>query len=134
MTKATFDKECKICQRPFTVFRWRNGNFSGYKQSQVCQTCAKLKNCCQSCILDLEFGMLNEKQKKTRKFLKPFLCLVCFVNLGLPTNVRDAGLAIPGLKEVIPINSANREWMQNQAEKKVIVFCFFCFFLDLTCS
>jgi hypothetical protein len=38
---------------------------------------------------------------------------------GLPTNVRDAGLAIPGLKEVIPINPANREWMQQQAEKRV---------------
>jgi hypothetical protein len=36
MMKAKFDKECKICQRPFTVFRWRNGISPGLK---VCQFC-----------------------------------------------------------------------------------------------
>ena len=25
MTKAEFEKECKICSRPFTIFRWRPG-------------------------------------------------------------------------------------------------------------
>ena len=27
-----------------------------YKKTEVCQTCAKLKNVCQTCLLDLEYG------------------------------------------------------------------------------
>ncbi|PSR86179.1 Zinc finger CCCH domain-containing protein [Actinidia chinensis var. chinensis] len=46
MTKADYDKECKICTRPFTVFRWRPGRDARYKKSEICQTCSKLKNVC----------------------------------------------------------------------------------------
>lgn len=28
-----------------------------YKKTELCHTCAKLKNCCQTCILDLQFGL-----------------------------------------------------------------------------
>jgi pre-mRNA-splicing factor RBM22/SLT11 len=101
MTKAKFDKECKLCQRPFHVFRWRNGSGSAqtsYCQTQVCNTCAKLKNCCQACILDLEFG--------------------------LPTHIRDAGLALnasadPLDTSKLPVNVANRDWYQQQAEREM---------------
>jgi hypothetical protein len=27
-----------------------------FKKTEVCQTCAKLKNVCQTCLLDLEYG------------------------------------------------------------------------------
>jgi len=57
MTKAQFDKECKICARPFTVFRWQPGGHARYKKTEICQTCAKVKNVCQTCLLDLEFGL-----------------------------------------------------------------------------
>ncbi|EFJ09312.1 hypothetical protein SELMODRAFT_428163 [Selaginella moellendorffii] len=43
MTKANFDKECKICARPFTVFRWKAGRDSRYKKTEICQTCSKLQ-------------------------------------------------------------------------------------------
>ena len=29
-----------------------------FKKTEVCQTCAKLKNVCQTCLLDLQYGGL----------------------------------------------------------------------------
>ena len=29
-----------------------------FKKTEVCQTCAKLKNVCQTCLLDLDYGKL----------------------------------------------------------------------------
>eukprot|EP01040_Poterioochromonas_malhamensis_P005941 gene5941-6387_t len=47
---------CKICDRPFTLFKWRPGR-EGYKKTEVCQACARLKNLCQCCILDMQLGL-----------------------------------------------------------------------------
>jgi pre-mRNA-splicing factor RBM22/SLT11 len=64
MTKADFDKECKICTRPFIVFRWKPGSTSRYKKTEICQTCAKVKNVCQTCLFDLQFGLPVEVRDK----------------------------------------------------------------------
>ncbi|VDK17376.1 unnamed protein product [Anisakis simplex] len=78
--------ECKICQRPFTNFRWMPGKGMRYKKTEVCQTCAKMKNVCQTCLLDLEFG--------------------------LPVQVRDHALQID---DDMPKQGANRDfYVQNQ--------------------
>nr|GMC64292.1 zinc finger CCCH domain-containing protein 49-like [Ipomoea batatas] len=68
MSKADYDKECKICSRAFTVFRWRPGRDARYKKTEICQTCSKLKNVCH----------LN----------------VCHLEYGLPVQVRDTALSI----------------------------------------
>ncbi|KAL3700426.1 hypothetical protein R1sor_018448 [Riccia sorocarpa] len=91
MTKANFDKECKICTRPFTVFRWRPGRDARYKKSEVCQTCSKLKNVCQVCLLDLEYG--------------------------LPVQVRDTALGI-NTSDVIPKSDVNREYFAEEQDRK----------------
>ncbi|KAJ2721018.1 Pre-mRNA-splicing factor slt11 [Coemansia sp. Benny D115] len=57
MTKEPMGKECKICSRAFTIFRWLPGRNMRYKKTEICTTCAKLKNVCQTCILDLEYGL-----------------------------------------------------------------------------
>lgn len=84
------------------MFRWRIGaGQNSYCQTEVCNTCAKLKNCCQACILDLEFG--------------------------LPTHIRDAGLALQSTtagasvhdSSKMPVNVANRDWYQQQAEREM---------------
>lgn len=64
MTKSEFARECKVCSRPFTVFRWKPGNNARYKKTEICQTCAKVKNVCQTCLFDLDFGLPVELRDK----------------------------------------------------------------------
>ena len=42
MMKDKFGKECSICERPFTTFRWCPGRGMRYKKTEICQTCAKV--------------------------------------------------------------------------------------------
>uniref|UniRef100_A0A7N0TGV0 Uncharacterized protein n=1 Tax=Kalanchoe fedtschenkoi TaxID=63787 RepID=A0A7N0TGV0_KALFE len=91
MTKADYDKECKICTRPFTVFRWRPGRDARFKKSEVCQTCSKLKNVCQVCVLDLEYG--------------------------LPVQVRDTALSINS-NDSIPKSDVNREYFAEEHDRR----------------
>ncbi|XP_052752298.1 pre-mRNA-splicing factor RBM22 [Galleria mellonella] len=92
MTKEKYGKECKICVRPFTVFRWCPGARMRFKKTEICQTCSKLKNVCQTCLLDLEYG--------------------------LPIQVRDAALKI---QDDLPRNEVNKEYyiqnLDNQMSK-----------------
>ncbi|KAK9095641.1 hypothetical protein Scep_027110 [Stephania cephalantha] len=94
MTKADYDKECKICTRPFTVFRWRPGRDARFKKTEVCQTCSKLKNVCQVCLLDLEYG--------------------------LPVQVRDTALAINS-NDTIPKSDVNREYFAEEHDRRARV-------------
>lgn len=76
------------CTRPFTVFSWSADRAHGRKKrTNICLTCARLKNCCQSCMLDLSFG--------------------------LPIVVRDAALKMvaPG-----PSSDINREYFAQNNE------------------
>ena len=52
-----------------------------FKKTEVCQTCCKLKNVCQTCLLDLEYG--------------------------LPVQVRDQALQ---MKNEMPKSDVNREY------------------------
>lgn len=79
------------CTRPFTVFSWSADRGQGRKRrTNVCLTCARLKNCCQSCMLDLSFG--------------------------LPIVVRDAALKMvaPG-----PQSDINREYFAQNNERAI---------------
>uniref|UniRef100_A0A8C4X1V9 Pre-mRNA-splicing factor RBM22 n=1 Tax=Eptatretus burgeri TaxID=7764 RepID=A0A8C4X1V9_EPTBU len=90
MTKERYGKECKICCRPFTVFRYCPGARMRYKKTEICQTCSKLKNVCQTCLLDLEYG--------------------------LPVQVRDTGLV---LRDEIPKSDVNKEYYTQNAEREI---------------
>lgn len=65
--------ECKICSKPFTVFKW-NAEFQdgtkSLKKTVICLTCARSKNRCQSCLLDLTFGIPIEMRDKLFKLAK----------------------------------------------------------------
>ncbi|TPX57976.1 hypothetical protein PhCBS80983_g03464 [Powellomyces hirtus] len=90
MTKQKHGKECKICGRPFTIFQWCPGAGMRNKKTECCQTCAKVKNVCQTCVLDLEFG--------------------------LPTQVRDTVLQSQG---DVPRSDVNREFFIASVEGKL---------------
>jgi len=91
MLKSPAHKECKICARPFTNFRWKAGPQGRYKNTEVCQTCAKLKNLCQTCLLDLQYH--------------------------LPVQVRDKFL---GQNQVaIPTQEANKNYFMEQVNRNV---------------
>ncbi len=90
MLKEEFGAECKICTRPFTVFRWKADRTARTKRTNICLTCARLKNCCQCCMLDLSFG--------------------------LPITVRDAALKMvaPG-----PESDVNKQFYAQEHEKEI---------------
>lgn len=62
-----------------------------FKKTEICQTCSKLKNVCQTCLLDLEFG--------------------------LPTQVRDAALKVQD--DDIPQSETNKEYYLQNVEKSI---------------
>ncbi|KAK7917683.1 RNA recognition domain-containing protein [Apiospora marii] len=91
MLKEDYGAECKLCTRPFTIFSWSGDRAHGRKKrTNICLTCARLKNCCQCCMLDLSFG--------------------------LPIAVRDAALKMvaPG-----PGSEINREYFAQNMEKEI---------------
>lgn len=86
MIKQTDGETCKICTRPFNVFRWQvNDGSKRSKKTLICKTCAVLKNCCQSCMLD--------------------------VNFLIPIDMRDTALKMAGLDHLVTelSNSRNSE-------------------------
>lgn len=90
MLKSDHAIECKLCTRPFTLFTWKADRTSRQKRTNVCLTCARLKNCCQCCMLDLTFG--------------------------LPIVIRDQALQMvaPG-----PESAINREYYAQNHEKEI---------------
>ncbi|KAF2731774.1 hypothetical protein EJ04DRAFT_514338 [Polyplosphaeria fusca] len=90
MLKEDYGAECKICTRPFTVFRFKADRTSRQKRTNICLTCARLKNSCQCCMLDLSFA--------------------------LPLPVRDAALKMvaPG-----PTSDVNRQYYAQAHEKEI---------------
>lgn len=62
-----------------------------FKKTEVCQTCSRMKNVCQTCLLDLEYG--------------------------LPIQVRDAALKV---QDDLPRSDVNKEYYIQNMDNQVI--------------
>ncbi len=72
MLKEDYGAECKLCTRPFTVFSWSVDRAQGRKKrTNICLTCARLKNACQCCIMDLQFGLPIAIRDKALEMIAP---------------------------------------------------------------
>ncbi|KAK3330690.1 hypothetical protein B0H66DRAFT_544615 [Apodospora peruviana] len=72
MLKEDYGAECKLCTRPFTVFSWAADRSHGRKKrTNICLTCARLKNACQCCIMDLQFGLPIVIRDKALELVAP---------------------------------------------------------------
>ena len=96
MTRDKKGGACKICERPFDIYRWRPGPKARFKKTEICQTCAKLKNVCQTCILDLEYGLPVQVRDEAIK---------------QQTN-SDSSIVLANM----PVQRANRDFMYEQIE------------------
>jgi pre-mRNA-splicing factor RBM22/SLT11 len=72
MLKEDHGAECRLCTRPFTVFSWAADRSHGRKKrTNICLTCARLKNACQCCIMDLQFGLPIIIRDKALELIAP---------------------------------------------------------------
>jgi len=73
------------------VFRWRPGADARFKKTEICQTCARAKNVCQTCVLDLDYQV--------------------------PVQVRDHALGQEA--QLLPKSDINREYFVQNLEKQI---------------
>lgn len=65
MLKKPLGAECKICTRPFSTFNWKpKSDVSRIRKTEICSTCAKINNCCQTCIYDLQYNLPIDVRNK----------------------------------------------------------------------
>ncbi|CAH2352526.1 pre-mRNA-splicing factor Slt11p [[Candida] railenensis] len=94
MLKQNNGAECKTCSRPFNVYMWKPSiSVKKHSKTIICLTCARARNCCQSCMFDITYG--------------------------IPLDVRDAALKMAGISNGTPILTAtkNKEVKAIMADK-----------------
>lgn len=86
--------ECKLCTRPFTVFKWAPEKNGAFKKTIICLTCSRQRNCCQSCLMDLTYG--------------------------IPIQLRDAALKMAGVQGITgdePKNEISKLYVANNSQQ-----------------
>ena len=102
MTRIRNGEACKICDRPFDLYKWRMEHTPILNKTEICLTCAKIKNVCQCCLKDTQFD--------------------------IPYYIRDAALSQISTTEenhfdnldiqMNTLNAVNRQWLIDQQIKQ----------------
>jgi len=106
MTREPFGGACKTCERPFTVFKWKPGAKARFKKTEVCPVCARLKNVCQTCVLDLQYGVPVEVRDR-------FIAQAAGAGLAMGSGAASLALAAT----TGTMSDANRSFAIAQAER-----------------
>jgi pre-mRNA-splicing factor RBM22/SLT11 len=113
MLKDPYGRECKICKRPFTVFKWSPGVGERWKKTEICQVCAKIKNSCQTCLLDLEYGLHTRDRDE-----------VLGVHQSIPTTDVNAQVFVRSLEQKMGgaavVNHGKAESVAKEVLKKLV--------------
>jgi pre-mRNA-splicing factor RBM22/SLT11 len=89
MSREPFGSACHVCARPMSKFRWKAGSGGRFKQTVVCAACAKMKNVCMCCILDLTYGVPVEVRDRV-------VTQAIAGQLGIPGGPGGEGVSLAG--------------------------------------
>ena len=94
MTKLPYGyKLCKISNLPFQAFKWKAGPGGRYKETMVSFAVASERNICQTCLLDMKYG--------------------------LPVGVRDTLLGQVDNKIALPQSNVGQQYFYEQQSQLV---------------
>lgn len=82
MVRQPHGEQCKLCTRPFTVFRWNLEVRHKLSKTVLCKTCSAARNCCQSCTMDVDYG--------------------------IPIDIRDAALKMAHVENPFAVETTSR--------------------------
>lgn len=119
MLKEDFGAECKLCTRPFTVFQWAADRAHGRrKRTNICLTCARLKNACQCCIMDLQFGLPIVIRDKALELVAPGPASDINREYFAQNNERAIEEGRAGIEEYDKADDKARELLRRLAQSK----------------
>lgn len=119
MLKEDFGAECKLCTRPFTVFQWAADRAHGRrKRTNICLTCARLKNACQCCIMDLQFGLPIVIRDKALELVAPGPSSDINREYFAQNNERAIEEGRAGIEEYDKADDKARELLRRLAQSK----------------
>jgi pre-mRNA-splicing factor RBM22/SLT11 len=119
MLKEDFGAECKLCTRPFTVFQWAADRAHGRrKRTNICLTCARLKNACQCCIMDLQFGLPIVIRDKALELVAPGPSSDINREYFAQNNERAIEEGRAGIEEYDKADDKARELLKRLAQSK----------------
>ncbi|EPZ31876.1 hypothetical protein ROZALSC1DRAFT_27657 [Rozella allomycis CSF55] len=138
MAKVPYGAECMVCSKAFTLFRWSPGIGLRYKKTEVCQTCAKLKHCCQACLFDLEYGVatrvrdeilqIDQKNVPKTEVNRQFFARNLEERLDPSQPFLDTKKADPAAKEILKRISSSQPYQKRNLPQ----LC--TFFIKGTCT